>query len=77
MPHDHEASQAREELSQVRRQKKDMAQSASAGKIYHASVASCSTEELAILPKESVLKRTINSSKVLPMIGLVVDNGVG
>ncbi len=69
--HDHEASQARVELAQVRERMKELAQSsafASVGQIFHASIASCSNEALAILPKESVIKRTINNHKALPPI---------
>ncbi len=70
----HEASQARVELAKVRERMKEMAQSsafASAGQIFHASIGSCSNEVLAILPKESVNKRTINNHKALLPIGLV------
>ncbi len=52
--HDHEASQARVELAQVRERMNVSAQSsafASAGQIFHASITSCSNEVLAILPK--------------------------
>ncbi len=78
--HDHEASQARVELAQVRDRLNESAQSsafASAGQIFHASIASCLNEVLAILPKESVIKRTINNHKALPPIELVGLNGIG
>ncbi len=77
--HDHEASQARIELAQVRERMMESAQSlafASAGQIFHTSIASCSNEVLAILPKESVIKRTINNHKALPPIELVGVNGM-
>ncbi len=70
--HDHEASQARVELAQARERMKESAQSsafANAGQIFHAS--------MAILPKESVIKRTINNHKALPPIELVGVNGIG
>ncbi len=78
--HDHEASQARVELAQVRERMKELAQSsafASAGQIFHASIGSFSNEVLAILPKESVIKHTINNHKALPPIELVGVNGIG
>ncbi len=37
----------------------------------------CSNEVLAILPKESVIKRTINNHKALPPIELVGVNSLG
>ncbi len=49
----------------------------SADQIFHASTGSCSNEVLANLPKESVIKRTINNHKALPPIELVGMNGVG
>ncbi len=78
--HDHEASQVRVELVQVRERMMESAQSSafsSADQIFHASIASCSNEVLAILPKESVIKRTINNHKALPPIELVGVNGIG
>ncbi len=50
---------------------------ASAGQIFHASIGSCSNEVLAILPKESVIKRTVNNHKALPPIELVGVNAKG
>ncbi len=79
-PHNHEASQARVELAQVRERMKESAQSsafASAGQIFHAPIACCSNEVLAILPKESMIKRTINNHKARPPIELIGENGKG
>ncbi len=49
----------------------------SSGQIFHASIGSCSNEVLANLPKESVIKCTINNHKALPPIELVGMKGVG
>ncbi len=59
---------------------KESAQSSAfstAGQIFHASIGSCSNEVLATLPKESVIKRTINNHKAIPPIELIGVNGIG
>ncbi len=59
---------------------KELAQSsafATAGQIFHASIGSCSNEVLAILAKESVIKRSINNHNALHSIELVGVNGIG
>ncbi len=71
---DHEASHARVELAQVRERMNELA---TAGQIFNASIVSCSNEVLAILPKESVTKCTINNHKAPPPIELVGVNGIG
>ncbi len=78
--HDHEASEARVELAQVRERMKEMAQSsafAGTGHISYASIGSCSNKVQTILPKESTIKHEIKNHKALPPIELVGVNGIG